>query len=129
MFAKIGFRVYTPTGRHTDNQSNKFYGLGSQYDQWVTLCSPRIARLQSFVWENDVGDEFNQKVYVDDSKDPKIRENENQIYAVFRSAFSKSYLIIECLNLFGSEGGYDKMLDLLNNENTISFDLLDDLVC
>ena len=71
---------------------------------------------------------INQKLYIDDSKDIKIRENENQIYAVLRPPFSTSYLLIECLNLFGSEGGYDKILDLLQNENTISFNLLHDLV-
>ena len=128
MFAKIGFRVYTPTGSYTDNQGNKFDGLDSQSDQWITLCSPKIARLQSFICHDDFEGELKWKVYIDDSKDPKARENENQIYAVFRPAFSTSYLLIDCLNLFGSEGGYDKILDLLQNENTISFDLLDDLV-
>ena len=128
MLAKIGFRVYTQTGRYIDNQGNNFEGMNSQFDEWVPLCSPRIARLHSCAWQSNVEDELKRKVLIDDSKDPEININENQVYAMFRPSLSTSYLLIECLNLFGSEGGYDKILDLLHNENPISFNLLDDLV-
>ena len=100
--AKIGFRVYTSTGCDIDSQGNRFQGLNSQYDEWMPLCSSNIARLHSYARE----------IY--DSSDTIIRGNKNQVYAVFRPLLSKSFLLTECLNVFGSEGGYDKILDLLH---------------
>ena len=94
----------------------------------MPLWSPKIAKLNSCAWESYTEHEIKQTVLIDDRKDPETRENDNQVYAVFRPNFSASYLLIDCLNLFGSEGGYGKILDLLQNENTISFYLLDDLI-
>ena len=127
--AKIGFRVYTPTGSKMDNEGNKFDGWNSQYDEWIPLWSPEIAKLNSCSWQSYTEYKIKQKVLIDDRKDPQIGENENQVYVVFRPNLSTSYLLVECLNLFGSEGGYDKIIDLLKNKNTVSFDLLENLLC
>ena len=45
-----------------------------------------------------------------------------------RPTISTCPLHIECLNLFGSEGGYDKILDFLKDANSINSDLLEDLI-
>ena len=45
-----------------------------------------------------------------------------------RPTISTCSLHIECLNLFGSEGGYDKILDFLKDANSINSDLLEDLI-
>ena len=45
-----------------------------------------------------------------------------------RPTISTCPLHIECLNLFGSEGGYDKILDFLKDANSIDSDLLKDLI-
>ena len=128
MIAKIGFRVYLPARNFIDNQGNKFFGLHNQYDKWMPLFSPKIARLHSCAWQSIDEYKINQKVFIDDTMDPEIKENDNQVYAVFRPTLSTSKLLIDCLNLFGFEGGYDKILDLLHNESSINFGLFEDLI-
>ena len=46
-----------------------------------------------------------EETVVDDSNDPPIKEGDQIIYAVIRPRKSKSYVLIQCLKLFGEQGG------------------------
>ena len=128
MLLRIGFRVYTPTGRKTDDEGKKFDGWSSRFDEWIPLWSPKIAQFTCSTRQATCNSVSIQKMLVDDSRDPEIKEIKNQVYAVLRPSFSTSYLLIECLNLFGSEGGYGKILDLLLIKDSIDIDFLETLL-
>ena len=120
---RVGFRVFTPSGQKTDDEGKKYIGWSRRFDEWIPLWSPRIAKLHSYTWRKYNKGLRKVKAVIYDSADPKIKGN-NLIYAVLRPRLNKSSLLIECLNLFGSEGGYDKILSLLTNENSRKFELL-----
>ena len=62
---------------------------------------------------------------IDDSSDPQVKEDEEPIYACIRPSKCKSSLLVECINLFGRQGGFDKILEkLTDKENPIDLDLL-----
>ena len=126
MLTLIGFRVYNPNGAKTDDEGKKFDGWSQRFDEWVPLWSPKVAKLHSHTKpKGGKNSRFYEDTIIDDASDPQVREGENPIFAVLRPRKSKSYLLIECLNLFGSQGGYDKMLDIMNDrENPIDFTLL-----
>ena len=124
----IGFRYYTPRGGKVDKDGKKFDGWSCRFDEWIPLWSIKIAKLYTYTKKKYSKFQPVIKDPIDDSSDPNIKENETQVYAVIRPKLNKSYLLIECLNLFGSEGGYDKILELLANTLLIDFQLLDDLL-
>ena len=126
--ALIGFRIFTPNGNKIDQEGNKYNGWDKRYDEYVTLMSPRIAKLYTKAEPYEFKGQRTVKIQIDDSGDPKVKQNDHQIYAVLRPLISSSHLLIDCLNLFGFEGGYDKMLDLINKENLNGLKLLDDLL-
>ena len=124
----VGFRVFTPDGVKKDKDGNRFNGWSYRFDEWVPLWSLKIAKLHHYTWPRYYKGLKGAKVLIDDNNDPKVKENENQAYAVLRPKLNSSSLLIECLNLFGSEGGYDKILDLILSKNFIGFDLIDRLL-
>ena len=65
---------------------------------------------------------------IDDSDDPEIGENMNQIYAILRPKLNTSYLLIECLNLFGYEGGFDRLVGLIAKQKITDLNLLQHLL-
>ena len=125
---RVGFRVFTPSGQKTDDEGKKYIGWSRRFDEWIPLWSPRIAKLHSYTWRKYYKGLRRARALIDDSTDSKINENSSQTYAVLRPRLNKSSLLIECLNLFGSEGGYDKILSLLINENSPKLELLHELL-
>lgn len=122
----LGFRVFTPDGAKTDEEGRKFDGWSSRFDEWLPLWSPKVAKVYSHA--KPKGSKVvrqDQETVIDDSNDPQIKEGEDMIYAVIRPRKSKSYLLIQCLNLFGQEGGYEKILaKIADKENPIDFQTL-----
>lgn len=44
----VGLRVYRENGDKVDSNSNlKFFGWSSKYDEWLSVFSPRIQKLNS----------------------------------------------------------------------------------
>ena len=127
--ALIGFRIFTPKGTKIDENGNKYNGWDKKYDEIVTLWSPRIHKLYIKTWPYGFKGHKISKLQIDESSDPKVKENDNQIYAVYRPLICTSHLLTDCLNLFGSEGGLDKILDLIINDSVIGLNLLGDLLC
>ena len=62
---------------------------------------------------------------IDDSSDPPFNEGEEKLFAVIRPNKCKSSLLVECINLFGSQGGFDQILEkICDKKNPINLDLL-----
>lgn len=90
----IGFRLYHSEGTKTDEDGNKFDGWSARFDEWISLWSPKIAKLHTH--SNPKGRKGIRQyddVVIDDSSDPPIKEGEPMIYAVIRPKKSKSYLL------------------------------------
>ena len=123
---KVGFRLYHPDATKTDEEGKKYEGWSSRFDEWLPLWSPKIAKLYTHAKpKGGKGTRLYEDTVIDDSSDPQIKEGEDMIYAVIRPRKCKSYLLVDCLNLFGKLGGYDKMLERMNDkENPIEFELL-----
>ena len=107
-----------------DNEGNKFYGKTNLHDEWITLWSPKIAKLGNASWIEYYQGLEPRKLQIDDSHDSKYGKKKNQFYAVLRPKLNTSSLLIDCLNLFGSEGGFDRILDMLISKTSIDFDFL-----
>lgn len=122
----VGFRIYSADGTKTDEEGKKFDGWSARFDEWISLWSPKIAKLYSHSKPKGgkVTKQYEETV-IDDSNDPQINDGDKMIYAVIRPRKSKSYLLIQCLNLFGEEGGYDKILEkIYDDKDPISFSTL-----
>jgi hypothetical protein len=122
----MGFRLYTPDGSKTDDEGKKFDGWSSRFDEWVPLWSPKIAKLHSHTKpKGGKGARFSEDTIIDDANDPQVKEGDEPIYAVVRPRKCKSYLLVECMNIFGRLGGFDKILEKMSNkDDPIDFTLL-----
>lgn len=124
---RVGFRLYREDANKTDEEGKKYEGWSSRFDEWVPLWSPKVAKL--YTHAKPKGGRGAVRMYeetvIDDSTDPQIKEGEPMIYAVIRPSKCKSYLLVQCLNLFGELGGYDRLLaKMTDKENPIDLDLL-----
>jgi hypothetical protein len=125
--AKVGFRLYFEDAPKVDDDGKKYDGWSSKFDEWLPLASPKIAKLHTYTKPKSgkSGTRSYEDTFIDDSSDPPIKDGEPIIYAVIRTRKCKSYLLVECLNLFGELGGYDKILQRMSDEKEpISFELL-----
>ena len=123
---KIGYRIYASHGTKTDLIERKFFGWSGKYDDWIQLFSPRIDKLYSHVWSKVYFKEskkFIEDIKVEDKDDPQIDDEMNPIYAVLRPNICISNLLVECINHFGSQGGFRKILNMVENKQKFSFDL------
>ena len=122
----VGFRLYSPDGSKTDEEGKKFDGWSARFDEWISLWSPKIAKLHTHSKpKGGKATRQYEETVIDDSNDQPIKEGDKIIYAVIRPRKSKSYLLIQCLNLFGEEGGYDKILGKITDKrNPIDFEAL-----
>ena len=107
--------------------ANRFNGWDCSYDEWIPLLSPRITQLHDKASRHEYKGQKHENIIIDDKGDPKIKDDQNKIYAVLRPKLSTSTMLINCLNLFGSEGGFDKILNLMTSDNYPDVDLLRNL--
>jgi hypothetical protein len=122
----VGFRLYREDAVKTDDGGKKYEGWSTRFDEWVPLWSPKVAKLYTHAKpKTGRGTKMYEETVIDDSSDPQIKEGEPMIYSVIRPSKCKSYLLVQCLNLFGELGGYDKLLaKMTDKENPIDLDLL-----
>ena len=113
--ARVGFRVYKEDGPKSD-EKGKYDGWSSVQDEDIPIFSPRLAafgtRHLKYVKNDDQIDED-----LDDYVKPA--EGQNEVYAVPRIRQCTSKVYIDCINLFGNEGCFDLILDLLNNSSMV----------
>jgi len=125
--AKVGFRIYYEDAQKVDDEGKKYDGWSNKFDETLPLCSAKVAKLYTYTKPkgSKSGTKSYEDFFVDDSNDLQVKEGEEMVYAVTRPRKSKSYLLIECLNLFGKLGGYDQMLEKMSDtKEPISFELL-----
>ena len=90
----------------------------------MPLLSPKITKLGNATWF-EINQGLNKaKFQIDDSHDSAHSKKKNHIYAVHRPKLKTSDFLINCLNLFGSQGGFDRMLYVLISKKSIDYKLL-----
>lgn len=92
------------------DERGAYEGWSVKFDEWIPVYSPRIMPFGTRVGvteEDDITEELDDLVECD----PEFK----RIYAVPRifNCISASYL--RCINIFGNEGGFDIIFDILKN--------------
>ena len=129
---EVAFRVPHPNGDKTDKKGYKYFGWEEEYDEWMPEWSARIAPYQTHTTDSlenqtqaaqiavptstaNKQSEDIKKPAVDDSMDAMVEEVEGErVYAVQRKQ-CRSDLMVEFLNTFGRLGGFDKLLQRLQD--------------
>jgi hypothetical protein len=116
--AKVGFRIYKEDATKKDEEGKSYEGWSSRFDEWVPLCSAKVAKLYTHAKpKGGRGTRLYEDTVIDDSTDPQLKPEDPMIYAVTRPSKCKSYLLVQCINLFGELGGFDKILEIMTNKD------------
>lgn len=114
-YSLVGFRVYRTTGKKLkEDAMGVFEGWGQRYDEWTPLHSPYLA--PHLTKSQGQGD--SEKVKMDEELDNVIQPSYgfDRVYAVPRihTCISKKFLYF--MDLFGNLGGFDTLLDVMENQ-------------
>jgi hypothetical protein len=111
--AFIGYRIYTENGTKSDEKGN-FEGWSGKFDEWISLYSPKI---QPFMTKSQKGESID--VDLDEDMDSQITPEEgfSRVYAVPRIRKCISSVFLHIINLFGNEGGFNIVLNLLQSNS------------
>ena len=111
--AFIGYRIYTENGTKSDEKGN-FEGWSAKFDEWISIYSPKI---QPFMTKSQKGESID--VDLDEDMDSQIvpEEGFSKVYAVPRIRKCISSIFLHIINLFGNEGGFNIVLNLLQSNS------------
>jgi hypothetical protein len=112
--AYCALRVYRdiPNSIRKDERGT-YEGWSVKFDEWVPVFSPRL-----MPWATKVG-VFEEEVITDDLDDLVNADEEFKvIYAVPRLQVCISALYLRYINVFGNEGCFDIILDLLRSDTS-----------
>ena len=115
----IGYRIYVDTSVKSDARG--FYeGLSDRFDNWVPIGSPKLARYYTKSQNKtfdfyDIQDEYDAII--------KPKDGHSRVYAVPRLRKCMSRALVDLVNEFGNQGGFDIILSLLQNKD-VGFELL-----
>lgn len=119
LMAYCAMRVYRETTGALTQQKDDigtFKGFSARFDEWIAVYGPRIS-----IWGSHVGKTSKD---IDDNLDDleeemdelfTVPEGMKRVYAVPRAFQCKSEIYVEIVNMFGNLGGFDCILDLLEN--------------
>ena len=100
---RVTFREFSPKGDREDSEGNRFFGWGSNEDEWMDITNPRIQRPNKMrrdlcYYASTPHNEF----YVEDSYDIVYEKEfaEKPFYAMLRSSFTRSQAIYSLFNFF-----------------------------
>ncbi|CDW78148.1 ubiquitin carboxyl-terminal hydrolase family protein [Stylonychia lemnae] len=117
----VGYRYYDEDEGHKwDDDGRKFVGWSNRYDEWISVTSPTIQRLNTLVkqYTNVSKAQMIYDTVIDDISDVIYNCKDIKVWAVFRNNFfSNLSSIPDYLNEFGAKGGYDKILEFLMSQN------------
>jgi len=107
--AYCAFRVYreNPTSLRKDERG-AYEGWSIKFDEWIPVYSPRIepfAKKVGVSEEEEIEEEMDELIECD----PEFK----RIYAVPRIFTCISACYLRYINIFGNEGGFDMIIDLL----------------
>ena len=116
LIANIGYRVYCEGGKKSD-QHGSYDGWSIKYDEGLPIFNPRFA--PHFTYFNKQGaDVYTTAQDEDDGAiDDQIKpeEGHDRVYCVPRVNLCLSSRFIYYMNRFGSNGGFNALLDTLKN--------------
>ena len=122
----IAFRIYCDNGDKKDLDGKRYKGWSAKFDEIISANSPRIAKLHTHT-RSDEGRHVRgyEEPPTDDTSDPAQAADGERIYAVIRQRKSKSALLTRLLNQFGQMGGYDLLMQKIENaEDRMSFETM-----
>ena len=126
---KVGYRFYDVNGEKVDPEGRSFYGWGLKYDEWLNAFSLRVQNANTLgkigVIKCKKSEDTEEKMLPDDTSDVLLNSiNSKEIFAIPRQERLKCVLLVQLLNLFGQEGGFDKILSRIKSRDKIlSFEL------
>lgn len=115
----FGFRVYRNVGTKLklDAEGRTFDGWSEKFDEWIPLYSPRIQPhcTQHGIYAKTIVDSsmFDYENTIDDMIKPG--PGQTRVYQVPRPSTCLSEKFLEMMNLFGNEGGFDMLIEVLQN--------------
>ena len=123
----IGYRTYREDGLKKDENGKTYQGWSHTFDEWLSAFSIRIQPINSISKQGYIEckkseDEFDSEA-IDDSKDILLNSPcGKQVFCLQSPGSEVSEVIINMLNTFGDNGGFDKILDkIANKENPLPF--------
>ena len=122
----VGYRTYSEDGTKKDKEEKSFHGWSETYDEWINANSLRVqrkgtvARLGRVTCKKSIDEE--DKVKIEDASDLLINSINNQeTYAIVRSGDKgKSEAVVSFFNVFGMEGGFDRILARITNREKLT---------
>lgn len=112
------FRVYrgedwTFTNKVKSDERGMFDGWSEKFDEWIPLFCPRIAMYNTFTSKNkaediELGEEMDDYYPAEAGFD--------RVYAVPRPMKCLSAQYVHFINMFGNQGGFEMLLDIIENE-------------
>jgi hypothetical protein len=119
----VGYRTFDEAGPRPDEERGKnFFGWSNKYDEWMAATSPLIQRFQSISLQYQRVEKANKVYERPDSdkyedKDDVLYQSESfALFATERSFFFGGFRSIpNSLNQFGQSGGFQRILDLLED--------------
>lgn len=105
---------------HKSDERGSYEGWSNRFDEWVPLYSPR---LQPFHSKTQKG--LSDDIDIDEEMDNQIKPKPGQdkVYAVPRIRKCTSSLYIHLIDIFGSLGGFDLILQSLEKQSDDKLDL------
>jgi len=109
--AYCAFRVYrdVPNSLRKDERGT-YEGWSVKFDEWIPVYSPRImpwASKVGVIEEDEIEEDFDDLIECG----PEFK----RIYAVPRLFNCISQCYLGYINIFGNEGGFDEIIDILKN--------------
>lgn len=110
----VGFRVYRNKGKKLHKDEKGVYdGYSAKYDEWIPLHSPMLAphlsKSQGY---------SNERVDMDEELDNVIQPQFGfeKVFGVPRIYSCMSKKFIYFMDMFGNAGGFDTLLEVMENE-------------
>lgn len=112
--ARVGLRVYQPTGQRRDDRG-AFDGFGERFDELMPLYSPKITKFRTLSMRQSADDEE-----LDESLDDfmKPEEGHTRAWGVPRPRRCTSSEYLRLLNFFCHQGGLDLLLSTIEKSET-----------
>jgi hypothetical protein len=120
----IGYRIYKEDGKKIDSDGKTYQGWSSSFDEWVDAFSLRIQAAKSLSHEGYIecksGDREYDKFTVNDTCDIILNSPGGLFnFCIERTDKESSEFVVNLLNEFGVNNGFDKILERLKGKALI----------
>ena len=123
IMVQVGYRRYEEGGTKKDADGRAYNGWSNTYDEWLNVFSIRIqrpdtiAKIGRIACKKSIDDEDKEKPNVEDLTDILLNNIEGEdIYTILRPDKVKSKAVIGIINAFGKEGGFEKMIQRIQDK-------------